>query len=76
MCYLQSLIYKFLGLDVAGCGLGVSDIGLRALALCKRLHIGTTVSYSCGLGPLGVMSVVVAFECKKTHPTEEGVFLI
>ena len=66
MCYLQSLIDIFLGLDVAGCGMWVLDTELRTLALCKRLHICTT-NFILLDGVFGVSSVV---ECgyKKTHP--------
>lgn len=64
MCYLQSLIYKFLGLDVAGCGDRGVGHGLRTIALCKRLHVGTTVfsapaNYPGTLGTLGDASGVL-----------------
>ena len=55
MCYLQSLIYKFLGLDVAECGdrgVGIiredDDINVSAYMYVQRF------SYSWDLGTLGV----------------------
>ena len=78
MCYLQSLIDKFLGLDMAGC----RDRGYRRLVEDDSINVSAYMyvqRFSCswGLGLLGVLRVVVVFECKKkTHPTEEGVFLI
>ena len=69
MCYLQSLIDNFLGLDVARCGgLGVvrlsedDDINVSAYMYVQRF------SYSWGLGLLGVWHMVVGFNAKKTHP--------
>lgn len=73
MCYLQSHIYKFLGLDVAGCrdrcvGHWVEDdnINVSAYMYVQRF------SMLLGSGSSGSTAYGCSVECKKTHPTEEG----
>ena len=57
--------------------IGVLDIGLRTLALCKRLHIGTTNFALLGFGSSGSIECGCRVQCKKKHtPSEMGVFFI
>ena len=58
-------------------GVGVRGVGhgLRTLALCKRLHIGTTNFALLGFGSSGSIECGCRVQCKKKHtPIEMGVF--